>query len=93
MFAIFSSFTSFTTAGNNPEIAFQSLPKKLLIREIRHTALQQMRNELTIYELFVKMLSEMGPQGWWPADSRTEIIVGAARVPTACMISLFLFVL
>jgi len=35
---------------------------------------------LTLYELYEKMYAEMGPQGWWPADSKIEIIVGAILV-------------
>jgi endonuclease III len=27
--------------------------------------------------LYGKMLSEYGPQGWWPAKSRYEVVVGA----------------
>lgn len=36
--------------------------------------------QLTIKQLFDKMLVEMGPQGWWPADSKWEIILGAILV-------------
>ncbi|MGY3748661.1 endonuclease III domain-containing protein [Vagococcus acidifermentans] len=35
---------------------------------------------LTVEQLFHKMLREMGPQGWWPADSKWEIILGAILV-------------
>lgn len=36
--------------------------------------------KLTLYELFEKMLKEMGPLGWWPAESKEEIIIGAILV-------------
>lgn len=36
--------------------------------------------ELTIYELYQKMHRSMGPSGWWPADSKEEIIVGAIMI-------------
>lgn len=36
--------------------------------------------QLTIKQLFDKMLAQMGPQGWWPADSKWEIILGAILV-------------
>lgn len=36
--------------------------------------------QLTMKQLFDKMLAEMGPQGWWPADSKWEIILGAILV-------------
>jgi len=35
---------------------------------------------VTLYQLFKKMLAGMGPQGWWPADTKSEIIVGAILV-------------
>ncbi|AOF48141.1 MAG: deoxyribonuclease I [Tetragenococcus halophilus] len=35
---------------------------------------------LTLYQLYQKMLAIMGPQGWWPADSKFEIILGAILV-------------
>ncbi|MDN6663702.1 MAG: deoxyribonuclease I [Tetragenococcus koreensis] len=35
---------------------------------------------LTLYQLYTKMLQKMGPQGWWPADSKFEIILGAILV-------------
>ena len=37
-------------------------------------------SRLTLYQLYTKMLSAMGPQGWWPADSKFEIILGAILV-------------
>jgi len=36
--------------------------------------------DLTLYQLYQKMLAEMGPQGWWPAESKFEIILGAILV-------------
>lgn len=36
--------------------------------------------QLTLKQLFDKMLTLMGPQGWWPADSKWEIILGAILV-------------
>lgn len=32
------------------------------------------------YELFQLMLREMGETGWWPADSKIEIIIGAILI-------------
>ncbi|AXY26781.1 deoxyribonuclease I [Suicoccus acidiformans] len=32
---------------------------------------------VNLKELYGYMLQEMGPQGWWPADSKDEIIIGA----------------
>lgn len=36
--------------------------------------------DLTLGQLYNKMLDEMGPQGWWPAESKVEIILGAILV-------------
>ena len=36
--------------------------------------------ELTLYKLYQKMLREMGPTGWWPAESKAEIIIGAFMI-------------
>lgn len=36
--------------------------------------------QLTMKQLFDKMLIAMGPQGWWPADSKWEIVLGAILV-------------
>ncbi|WP_251546425.1 endonuclease III domain-containing protein [Limosilactobacillus caecicola] len=36
--------------------------------------------ELTVYQLYHKMLHRMGPTGWWPADSKNEIICGAILI-------------
>ncbi|MFD0897747.1 endonuclease III domain-containing protein [Loigolactobacillus binensis] len=36
--------------------------------------------QLTIKQLYQTMYTEMGPQGWWPADSKWEIILGAILV-------------
>ena len=33
--------------------------------------------QLTITQLYEKMRANMGPSGWWPADSKEEIIIGA----------------
>jgi len=33
-----------------------------------------------VYALYQKMFQQMGPQGWWPADSKEEIILGAILV-------------
>ncbi|BCA85699.1 endonuclease III [Enterococcus saigonensis] len=33
-----------------------------------------------VYALYQKMFQKMGPQGWWPADSKEEIILGAILV-------------
>lgn len=35
---------------------------------------------LTLYQLYQKMLTEMGPTGWWPADSKNEIICEAILI-------------
>lgn len=35
---------------------------------------------LTINHLYQKMLNNMGPSHWWPADSKSEIIVGAILI-------------
>lgn len=35
---------------------------------------------LTLYQLYQKMLKEMGPTGWWPADSKNEIICEAILI-------------
>ncbi|MDM8214409.1 deoxyribonuclease I [Enterococcus hirae] len=34
----------------------------------------------TIQTLYEKMLAEMGPQGWWPADTKIEVAIGAILV-------------
>ena len=31
--------------------------------------------ELTLYELYQKMLAYMGPTNWWPADSKEQIMM------------------
>lgn len=36
--------------------------------------------QLTLSELYHVMYQEMGPQGWWPAKNKFEIIVGAILV-------------
>lgn len=33
-----------------------------------------------VMKLYETMLAHMGPQGWWPADSKVEIILGAILV-------------
>jgi len=30
-----------------------------------------------IYKIYQKLLSSLGPQHWWPADSNVEVIIGA----------------
>src|SRR5699024_6218127 len=32
------------------------------------------------YELFKLLLNDMGETGWWPADSKVEIIIGAIMI-------------
>lgn len=36
--------------------------------------------QLTITQLYEKMRANMGPSGWWPADSKEEIIIGAILI-------------
>ena len=36
--------------------------------------------KLAIRKLYDTLLNEMGPQGWWPAESNVEIILGAILV-------------
>lgn len=36
--------------------------------------------ELTLTTLYQKMRRQMGPSGWWPADSKEEIIIGAILI-------------
>lgn len=36
--------------------------------------------QLTVLQLYQKMRHNMGPSGWWPADSREEIIIGAILI-------------
>lgn len=36
--------------------------------------------KLTLLDLYTKMRSNMGPSGWWPADSKEEIIIGAIMI-------------
>lgn len=36
--------------------------------------------KLTVLQLYQKMRAEMGPSGWWPADSKEEIIIGAILI-------------
>ncbi len=35
---------------------------------------------VTLRELYDQMYEKMGPQGWWPAESKVEIILGAILV-------------
>lgn len=35
---------------------------------------------LTLTQLYHKLRTNMGPSGWWPADSKAEIIVGAILI-------------
>lgn len=39
-----------------------------------------MMDKLAIRKLYDTLLKEMGPQGWWPAESKVEIILGAILV-------------
>ena len=36
--------------------------------------------ELTLYELYQKMLAHMGPTNWWPADNKEQIIIEAVLI-------------
>lgn len=36
--------------------------------------------KLNLYQLYQKMLKNMGPTGWWPADSKNEIICEAILI-------------
>ena len=36
--------------------------------------------KITLYELYQMMLQQMGPTGWWPADSKNEIICEAILI-------------
>ncbi len=36
--------------------------------------------QVTLRELYDRMYEAMGPQGWWPAESKIEIILGAILV-------------
>lgn len=36
--------------------------------------------KLTLRQLYDKMSDHMGPSGWWPADSKAEIICGAILI-------------
>ena len=36
--------------------------------------------ELTLYELYQKMLAHMGPSNWWPADSKEQIMIEAVLI-------------
>lgn len=36
--------------------------------------------KLTVLQLYQKMRANMGPSGWWPADSKEEIIIGAILI-------------
>jgi endonuclease-3 related protein len=36
--------------------------------------------QLTVYDLYQKMRKEVGPSGWWPADSKEEIIIDAILI-------------
>ena len=36
--------------------------------------------ELTLYELYQKMLAHMGPTNWWPADSKEQIMIEAVLI-------------
>lgn len=36
--------------------------------------------ELNVYQLYQKMLAQMGPTGWWPSDSKEQIIIEAILI-------------
>ncbi|MCH3922729.1 endonuclease III domain-containing protein [Limosilactobacillus sp.] len=36
--------------------------------------------QITLITLYQKMRRQMGPSGWWPADSKEEIIIGAILI-------------
>lgn len=36
--------------------------------------------ELTVYELYQKMLKQMGPTNWWPADSKEQVMIEAILI-------------
>lgn len=36
--------------------------------------------KVNINKLYNRLLAKMGPQGWWPADTKPEIVVGAILV-------------
>ena len=36
--------------------------------------------QLTLIQLYEKIRASMGPSGWWPADSKEEIIIGAILI-------------
>ena len=36
--------------------------------------------ELTLYELYQKMLAHMGPTNWWPSDSKEQIMIEAVLI-------------
>lgn len=35
---------------------------------------------LTLYQLYQKMLKNMGPTGWWPADTKQQIMIEAILI-------------
>lgn len=37
-------------------------------------------SKVNVGGLFQTLLDKMGPQGWWPAESKPEIILGAILV-------------
>lgn len=36
--------------------------------------------QLTLYNLYQKMLTHMGATNWWPADSKQQIIIEAILI-------------
>ena len=36
--------------------------------------------QLTLEQLYQKMHQTMGPSGWWPAESKAEVIIGAILI-------------
>ena len=36
--------------------------------------------QLTLIQLYERIRASIGPSGWWPADSKEEIIIGAILI-------------
>ena len=51
------------------------LPDHQITRSSSSSALRRLRSEITQY--YPALLRRWGPQNWWPAQSRFEVIVGA----------------
>src|SRR3989442_2165016 len=52
-------------------------PRTILMRELAIAALVTDR----VQETFDRLLAHYGPQGWWPAETPFEAIVGALLMP------------